>query len=71
MKLMNFINEIETAVGNEAEKIYLPMQQGDVYQTYASTKKLEELVGYKPNVSLHEGILRFIEWYKSDKNPLR
>ena len=71
VKLMNFINEIETAVGNEAEKIYLPMQQGDVYQTCASTKKLEELVGYKPNVSLHEGILRFIEWYKSDKNPLR
>ncbi|MDC2625224.1 NAD-dependent epimerase [Bacteroides ovatus] len=71
MKLMDFINEIETAVGHKAEKIYLPMQQGDVYQTYASTKKLEERVGYKPSVSLHEGILRFMEWYKSDKNPLK
>lgn len=71
VKLMDFINEIENALGKKAEKIFLPMQQGDVYQTYADTTKLETEVGYKPKVNLHEGIGKFIEWYKSDKNPIR
>lgn len=69
--LMDFIGELELALGREAKKVYLPMQQGDVYQTYASTARLEAEVGYKPVVSLHEGIGRFVEWYKSSMNPLR
>ncbi len=71
VKLMDFISEIETALGVEAKKVFLPMQQGDVYQTYADTSKLEQEVGYKPVVSLHDGIQQFIEWYKSEKNPLK
>jgi UDP-glucuronate 4-epimerase len=71
VRLMDFISEIESAVGHPAEKIMLPMQPGDVYQTYADTSKLERDFGYRPGVTLHEGIARFIEWYKSDKNPLR
>ena len=71
VRLMDFISEIENAVGHPAEKIMLPMQPGDVYQTYADTSKLERDFGYRPGVTLHEGIARFIEWYKSDKNPLR
>ncbi len=71
VKLMDFIREIETALGREAEKIMLPMQPGDVYQTYADTSKLERDFGYRPGVTLHEGIAKFIDWYKSDKNPLR
>lgn len=71
VKLMDFISEIETAIGKPAEKIFLPMQQGDVYQTYADTTKLETELGYKPHISLHDGIAQFIEWYKSDKNPLK
>ena len=71
VKLMDFINEIETALGVEAKKEFLPMQAGDVYQTYADTTKLETEVGYKPSITLHEGIGRFIDWYKSAKNPLR
>lgn len=71
VKLMDFISEIEQAVGRPAEKIFLPMQAGDVYQTNADTSRLEREVGYKPHVRLHEGIAAFIEWYKSDKNPLR
>ena len=71
VKLMDFINEIEQALGKEAKKIYLPMQQGDVYQTYADTSRLENELNYKPKVNLHEGITKFIEWYKSDKNPLK
>ena len=71
VKLMDFIREIETALGREAEKIMLPMQPGDVYQTYADTSKLERDFGYRPGVTLHEGIAKFIDWYRSDKNPLR
>ena len=71
VKLMDFISEIENALGRRAEKIMLPMQPGDVYQTYADTSKLEHDFGYRPGVTLHEGIGKFIEWYRSDKNPLR
>ena len=68
---MDFISEIESALGRPAEKMMLPMQPGDVYQTYADTTKLERDMGYKPGITLHEGIARFIDWYKSDKNPLK
>ena len=71
VKLMDFIDEIEMALGVEAKKEFLPMQAGDVYQTYADTTKLETEVGYKPSTTLHEGIGRFIDWFKSDKNPLK
>jgi len=68
---MDFIAEIESAAGRKAEKIMLPMQPGDVYQTYADTSKLERDMGYRPKVTVHDGITEFIKWYKSDKNPLR
>ena len=71
VKLMDFISEMELAMGKEAIKEFLPMQPGDVYQTNADTTKLEAEVGYKPHVKLHEGICKFAEWYKSDKNPLK
>ena len=71
VKLMDFISEMEQAMGKPAVKEFLPMQPGDVYQTYADTTRLEAEVGYKPHVKLHEGIAKFAEWYKSDKNPLK
>ena len=71
VKLMDFIGEMENAIGKEAKKIYLPMQQGDVYQTYADTTKLETEIGYKPTISLYEGMRKFIKWYLSGENPLR
>ncbi|MGL5015768.1 MAG: NAD-dependent epimerase [Bacteroidales bacterium] len=64
-KLMDFIKAIEDSLGIEAEKIYLPMQPGDVYQTNADTSLLESAVGFKPNTSLRDGISKFVEWYKS------
>lgn len=66
VKLMDFISELEQAMGREAQKVFLPMQPGDVYQTHADTTLLEREVGYKPQVQLHEGIRRFVEWFKSD-----
>lgn len=71
VQLMDFISEIESALGVEANKVFLPMQQGDVLKTYADTSKLERECGYRPSTTLHEGIGRFIEWFKSDKNPLK
>lgn len=71
VKLMDFINEIESALGKSAEKVMLPMQPGDVYATYADTTRLETDYGYKPSTSLHDGICRFMEWFRSDLNPLK
>ena len=71
VKLMDFIAELEDALGKEAVKNMLPMQPGDVYQTNADTARLEAAVGYRPHISLHEGIGHFVQWYLSDKNPLR
>ncbi len=64
VKLMDFISEIERNLGVEAEKKYLPMQQGDVYQTNADTTKLETDIAYAPSVKLPEGIEAFVQWYK-------
>lgn len=64
MPLMDFIHTLEEKLGRKAEMKMLPMQQGDVYTTYADTTKLERDMGYKPHVSLDEGIGRFVEWYK-------
>lgn len=71
VNLMDFINEIESALGVEAKKVFLPMQQGDVLRTYADTSHLENEVGYRPSTTLRDGIGKFIEWFKSDKNPLK
>lgn len=71
VRLMDFIAEIERAMGREAVKEFLPMQPGDVYQTNADTSRLEREIGYKPRVQLPEGIAEFARWYKSDKNPLK
>lgn len=70
-KLMDFIHEIEKNMGLQAKKIFLPMQPGDVYQTYADTTKLERERNYRPKVLLTEGIRNFAEWYKSVNNPLK
>ncbi|MBO4850901.1 MAG: NAD-dependent epimerase [Prevotella sp.] len=71
VKLMDFITEIENALGMKAQMVMKPMQPGDVYMTNADTTKLEQEIGYKPRVHLHEGITRFINWYQSEKNPLK
>ncbi len=64
VKLMDFISEIEGALGKEAEKVFLPMQPGDVYQTFADTTHLEEAIGFKPATPLKDGVKKFVNWYK-------
>lgn len=65
VKLMNFIQAIEKAIGHPAKKEFLPMQPGDVYQTYADTTALQQELGFKPEKSLKEGVKETIEWYRS------
>jgi len=67
VKLMDFIKTMEEAIGKKANKIMKPMQQGDVYQTFADTSKLAFDFGYKPSISLKTGIDKFIKWYESFK----
>lgn len=64
VKLMDFIRALETACGKEAEKIYLPMQPGDVYQTNADTSALQLNMGYKPSKDINEGIRATVEWFR-------
>ncbi len=63
-KLMYFIETLENALGKKAEKEFLPMQPGDVYQTYADVTPLIEKFGFKPSTSIKEGLGRFVEWFK-------
>ena len=65
VKLMDFIQAIEGAIGHPAEKIYLPMQPGDVYQTNADTSALQNELGFKPDKPIKEGVQETIDWYRS------
>jgi len=62
--LMRFIECIEKELDKKALKRFLAMQPGDVAETYADTKALENDFGYKPNTSIEYGIKKFINWYK-------
>ena len=63
-ELMDFIATVERCCGREAEKTFLPMQQGDVRQTYADVSRAREMLGYEPEVTIAEGVPRFVEWYR-------
>ena len=63
--LMDMIGVLEKALGVEAIKTFLPMQPGDVTSTYADISKLSALTGYRPKVSIEEGLPRFVEWYRA------
>jgi UDP-glucuronate 4-epimerase len=60
-----FIETLEKALGVEAQKNYLPMQPGDVPDTYADVERLMADIGYRPQTGLEEGIARFVDWYRS------
>ena len=63
-KLMHFIEVLEKCLGREAKKEFLPMQPGDVYQTYADVDDLIADFGFKPETSIEEVLQKFVEWYK-------
>lgn len=62
--LLTFIETLEKALGIEAEKELLPMQPGDVPDTYADVTALIKDTGYKPSVSVETGVGNFVNWYR-------
>jgi UDP-glucuronate 4-epimerase len=70
VELMYFIELLEKALGVKAVKQFLPAQPGDVFETLADVTELETTIGYRPKVAIEEGVERFIQWFRSDANPL-
>ena len=64
VELMDYIKAIENTLGIKAEKELLPLQPGDVPDTYADVTDLVKEFGYKPSMTIEEGIRNFINWYK-------
>ena len=64
VELTKLVRLLEEKTGKKALIRYLPMQPGDVPITYADTNKLEQLVGYRPQISIEEGVSRFVDWYR-------
>ncbi|NJA05051.1 NAD-dependent epimerase [Methylococcaceae bacterium WWC4] len=64
VELMAYIETLERFLGKTAEKNLLPLQPGDVPDTYADVEALVEDVGYKPSTTIQEGIERFVTWYR-------
>ena len=65
VSLLNFIETLEKCLGKEAKKTLLPMQQGDVPDTYADVSDLISDFDYKPDTILEIGVRNFVEWYKN------
>ncbi|HBS6038665.1 TPA: NAD-dependent epimerase [Klebsiella aerogenes] len=65
VELMDYITALEEAMGMEAKKNMMPMQPGDVLETSAETQPLYDLVGFKPQTSVKEGVKNFVDWYKA------
>ncbi len=62
-KLMYFIETLEKAIGKTAKKEFLPMQPGDVYQTYADVSELVRDFDFKPETTIEKGLGEFAKWY--------
>lgn len=63
VKLIDFIKEIESKLKTKAQMEFLPIQEGDVLTTFASTARLKADFGYESNTTIEEGVSQFIDWY--------
>jgi len=68
VELQDYIKAIETASGIKADKELLPLQPGDVVDTFADIEDLIKEFNYKPSISVNKGVTKFIEWYKNYYN---
>ncbi|MFH7825447.1 NAD-dependent epimerase [Kluyvera chengduensis] len=64
VELMDYITALEEALGIEAKKNMMPMQAGDVLETSAETQPLYDLVGFRPQTTVKEGVKNFVDWYR-------
>ena len=65
VELMDFIGTLEQALGRQARKNFLPMQPGDVVETFADIEDLRRDVGFEPKTALGDGIARWVAWYRA------
>lgn len=64
VELMHFIETLEKKIGKAAKKNFLPLQPGDVPETFADIEDLRRDVGFAPNTPIEKGISEFVDWYK-------
>ena len=64
VRLLDFIDAIEAALGKKAIRNYMEMQKGDVPATWADTTTLQNLTGYRPYTSFKDGVARFVAWFR-------
>ncbi len=65
VKLLQFVECLEEALGIPAIKHFLPLQPGDVVDTWADTRELEEHIGFRPQVAVPVGVQSFVDWYRA------
>ncbi len=63
-ELMRLVEILEQATGKKAEREFLPMQPGDVQETYADITPIQEQLGFQPRMSIEQGVPAFVEWYR-------
>ncbi len=64
VRLLDFVDAIEEALGMPARRNYMPMQKGDVPATWANADLLHRLTGYKPQTDVRDGIAQFVAWFR-------
>lgn len=64
VELMDYITALEEALGVEADKNMMPVQAGDVLETSADTRALYEVIGFRPQTTVKEGVKKFVDWYR-------
>jgi len=65
VELMHYIETLEACLGMKAQKELLPLQPGDVPDTYANVEDLVADFGYKPTTSVEQGVAEFVDWYRA------
>ena len=70
VELLHVVRAIESCLGRSADVRLMPVQPGDVYETEAKVDKLIEVTGFRPDVSIDDGIRRFVNWYLREYLPL-
>ncbi len=64
VKLLDFVEAIETSLGKKAVRNFMPMQMGDVPATWADASLLQRLTGYKPQTDYRDGVAQFVAWFR-------
>jgi UDP-glucuronate 4-epimerase len=64
IELLRYIEVLEDCLGKKAEKIFKPIQPGDVPDTFADVSELVNEMGYRPDTPVEVGVARFVDWYR-------